>query len=538
LKQQINYTHPTKMYIRTLIILLFSMALFANYSKAQEGYKKFYYDNNVISSEGTLRQGKPDGYWKTYYKSGIIKSEGNRKDFALDSTWKFYDEAGKITSAWNYTAGKRSGEKKNYNTKGQITSIENYKNDAKNGETTLLRPTDGKVLSLIPFIDGKEDGMGLEMDTMGNITSIITYKMGSIAKQERINKTDRKGKQGVWKTFHKDTKATFVVATEATYTNDTLNGFYKEYDKLGSLVKAEKYVNGKLDVNAPEVVKLDIKTEYFPDGRVKSSYAVNKDGKKQGTMREYTDSGTVSNSKIYQDDFLVAEGVLDDKGARQGVWKEYYTNGTLRSKGEYKEGIKFGEWVFYHSNGEIEQKGKYTKKGKPDGLWRWYFANKQLEREETYAKGLSEGEVKEYNENGALILKGQYEEGQETGEWLIDAGDYKETGTYKAGVKEGEWKGVYKSNGQLAFKGTFIDGNANEKHIYYFENGTERMVGKYIMGNKEGNWNYNFSDGSEALVIQYNAGIEMKVDGTRVDKIDMTDGVEKPATKGKGLGLE
>lgn len=520
--------------MRTLFII--TLLLHLTICKGQDGYKKFYYDNNVISSEGTLRQGKPDGYWKTYYKTGKLKSEGNRKEFMLDSTWKFYDEEGKITTALNYLAGKRNGKKLNYNAKAQVTSVENYKNDTKDGETVLMRPADGLVLSIIPFVQGKEDGVGLEMDTMGNITSIITYKMGFIAKQERINKSDVRGKQGLWKTFHKGTN--FVVATEATYTNDTLNGFYKEYDKLGSLVKAEKYVNGKIDINAPEVVKLDIKTEYFADGKVKSSYAVNKDGKKQGTMREYTDSGTVSNSKIYQDDFLVAEGILDDKGARQGVWKEYYTNGVLRSKGEYKESLKVGEWVYYHPNTEIEQKGKYTKKGKPDGTWKWYFENKQLQREETYSKGVNEGDIKEYDQYGAILLKGQYEEGQETGEWLIDAGDYKETGTYKAGVKDGEWKGVYKSNGQLAFKGAFVDGNANDKHIYYFENGTERMAGKYIMGNKEGNWNYNFADGSEALIIQYNAGVEMKVDGIRVDKIDLSDGIEKPATKGRGLGLE
>ena len=39
----------------------------------QENYKAFYYEDGKISSEGILRDGKPDGYWITYFPNGLRK---------------------------------------------------------------------------------------------------------------------------------------------------------------------------------------------------------------------------------------------------------------------------------------------------------------------------------------------------------------------------------------------------------------------------------------------------------------------------------
>ncbi|MBK6965538.1 MAG: hypothetical protein IPH20_16830 [Bacteroidales bacterium] len=61
------------------IVILFSVFLV----KAQEnainpnGYNKFLHPNGKVSSEGMMREGKPDGYWKTFHENGV--SEGRRK---------------------------------------------------------------------------------------------------------------------------------------------------------------------------------------------------------------------------------------------------------------------------------------------------------------------------------------------------------------------------------------------------------------------------------------------------------------------------
>lgn len=501
-------------YIISLTLLCSGLFAFAQQINPN-GYNIFYYDNGVKSSEGSMRDGKPDGYWKTYNKKGILKSEGNRKDFLLDSLWKFYSEEGKLLNEYTYVKGKKTGPKKTYDEKGKLSSEENFENDIKQGHTFFYYP-EGMVSVKTPFKNGKEEGMAYEYDKQGTIITLITYKMGSIARQEKINRTDANNKKtGMWKTFYENGN----IKTEARYENDLLNGYYKEYDPSGSLVKAEKYVNGVKDEKAEELVKLDVNvSEYFPDGRPKVVYT-SKDGVKEGVERYFGDSGKVVNSKIYKMGVLVAEGIYDERGLQQGLWKEYYLNAQLKSQGEYKDGMKIGEWVWYHPNGEMEQKGKFTKKGKPDGLWRWWYDNKQLEREETYVKGKEEGDIVEYFESGKLMTKGQFEEGMETGKWEYDNGDYKEEGNYKNGVKDGLWIGYYDNgNGKKAFEGSFVDGNPHGKHIYWYDNGQVKREGEYIMGNEEGTWKHFNEDGTMALVIVYKDGQEIKIDGVKVDQ--------------------
>src|ERR1700741_1241988 len=101
-----------------IFLFLFSTVLFAQSTQTilPNGFNTFYYDNGEISSEGMLRDGKPDGYWKTYSVNGVIKSEGNRKNFQLDSVWKFYNEKGILAFEFNYKDGKKNGLKKTFDT--------------------------------------------------------------------------------------------------------------------------------------------------------------------------------------------------------------------------------------------------------------------------------------------------------------------------------------------------------------------------------------------------------------------------------------
>ena len=79
---------------KILVVFYACLCLFTVKLTAQDEHKVFYYPNGNVSSEGTLRNGKPDGYWKTYFENGQLKSEGNRVDFMLDGQWNFYSEEG------------------------------------------------------------------------------------------------------------------------------------------------------------------------------------------------------------------------------------------------------------------------------------------------------------------------------------------------------------------------------------------------------------------------------------------------------------
>ncbi len=92
----IHRKHITLLAFSVLILLSSIQLGVGQNSTSEDGYKIFTYPDGKISSEGYIKNGKPDGYWKSYFENGKIKSEGNRKDFELDSCWKFYNEDGTL----------------------------------------------------------------------------------------------------------------------------------------------------------------------------------------------------------------------------------------------------------------------------------------------------------------------------------------------------------------------------------------------------------------------------------------------------------
>src|SRR5689334_7889236 len=87
-----------KIIFACLLAYVFVYDSYAQNEVRQNGHNVFYFPNGKISSEGEMKEGKPDGFWKSYYESGQLKSEGNRVNFKLDGIWKLYNEKGVLTS--------------------------------------------------------------------------------------------------------------------------------------------------------------------------------------------------------------------------------------------------------------------------------------------------------------------------------------------------------------------------------------------------------------------------------------------------------
>lgn len=493
-----------------IFFLFISISCFAQ-DENFSGYKKFFFPNGIVSSEGNLNQGKPDGYWKTYYETGKLKSEGNRENFQLEGLWKFYNEKGNISVEFNYKEGKKSGIKRVYDAEdGRIISEENFSNDVREGLSVYFK--EGIKFKEVPFVNGKEEGIGREFDKTGLIQTITTYKKGFINREEKINRTDKFGKkQGIWKEFYPDG----AVHKEMKYQDDLLNGYYKEFAKDGNLILAQKYIEGVLQKNVAELVKLDVKNTYHPNGRIKTSGTSNK-GVPEGITRKYDTNGVITGSELYKDGYLVGEGIYDEKGYKQGKWKEYYNTGQLRGEGEYLNDRRLGEWIYYYQNGKIEQKGSFTKDGKPTGDWRWYYESGNTLREESFIRGLPEGMMIEYSDSGSVITKGLFTEGLKEGPWFLIDGDEKEEGEYRNGEKEGLWKVYYTGSGKVVAQGVYITGLENGKFSYYHYNGRLREEGNYIMGVKDGTWRRYDTEGVLLSVFQYENGLEVKIDGVKV----------------------
>ena len=185
-----------------LIMLVFIPALLIAQQNVQlqDGYQQFRYPNGNISSEGYIRNGKPDGYWKSYYVTGVLKSEGRRTSFLLDSLWVFYDQAGDTTEKISYLLGKRNGYSLKYKKDPvygiYVFSSELYAGDRKEGLARIFFP-DGNIKQTIPYSDSRKDGLSREYNPDGKIITLLEYNNDFLISRERINFTDASGmKQG------------------------------------------------------------------------------------------------------------------------------------------------------------------------------------------------------------------------------------------------------------------------------------------------------------------------------------------------------
>jgi antitoxin component YwqK of YwqJK toxin-antitoxin module len=498
------------------IACLFTVQVVAQTTK--DGYTKFNYANGKVSSEGTIRQGKPDGYWKSYYEDGKIKSEGNRKDFMLDSTWKFYNENGLMYLSYTYKASKKYGIKSTYtpdpkdSSKGILASTENYVNDTLQGNGYYYK--DGKLHQIIPYLDGLAQGRSLQFSPDSLITEIITYKGGFIKKIEKINQYNTQGhKEGLWQTFY----ANMAVKWEGTYEDGKREGYFKTYNEEGSLLTIDKYINDVLQSNAPELAKLEIKTQYNSNGTVQETGPY-KNGLPYGAHRIYDTNGVEQKAEVYDSGRVVAEGILDESSLEEGYWKEFHPNGAVKSEGKYVHGVRVGEWKFYYQNSNKFEIGKYNDKGKPIGHWMWYYEDGKTLRESNFHDGLQDGDFVEYSDSGGVITQGQYLDGLKEGTWTYKNGNYKSIGKYVDDMQDSVWREFYISSGRLRFTGAYTQGRPDGKHLWFYPNGRKELEGQYSQGLMEDKWKYyNELDGTIFLTITYKDDVELRYDQTKVE---------------------
>lgn len=478
------------------------LAIFAQNSPDSMNFCTFYYPNGTKSSEGYLRNGKPDGYWKSYNEQGILVSEGNRKNFLLDSLWIFYNNKGERTLEMHYRAGKLYGDKIQYVDNEYI--VEKWHSDS------LLSPIEayyhnGKIKRYTPIIEGVPHGMEKHYDTTGKIIQIVQYYRGVMTKREQINRTDNFGfKQGNWKFFWDNGN----LSQEGYFVNDKKHGFFKYYDESGQFVSVEKWENNILVEDAQETKKLEVKKAYHNNGQLSITATYYK-GVPEGIRREYDTSGNIIKGYVYHKGFIQYEGITDLKGLRQGEWKEYYETGELRAKGNYKNSNPIGKWNFYFKDKTIEISGSYNHKGKKDGEWIWYYPNGEILLVENWINGLLEGSYVEYDTDGEILAQGEYLDGVEEGEWFYRNQQTIERGKYYEGMRIGTWK-TWFPNGKLAYEIEYDQDLYHGKFMAYWENGYKRISGKYEMGTQVGIWEKYDEDGNVHLTTIYKNGKEVQ----------------------------
>jgi len=502
--------------MKTKIFLFISVCLtlsvFSQQDSADFKFVQFFYADGKISSEGYLRENKPDGFWKTYHENGLLKSEGNRKDFLLDGIWKFYDLEGKLTLEISYLNNIKNGKRVTYLEDEYI--VETFVNDIKQGYTYHYFPDHRKKKEIL-FVDGLEEGMMKEYDEEGIVITLYQYRKGFIVSREIINRYNTlKNKHGLWMEFYE----TGELKRTEEWRNGILNGFVKEFEKNGNLKSIEKFVNGEVQIQAEELKQYDIRYDYYADGKIKIMGSYHND-LPDGVRREYDESGKIIRGYIFREGFMVAEGIIDEKGLKQGPFIEYHENGRVKAEGRYRDSKPVGPWKYYYLDGILEQEGTFDSRGRQIEEWIWYYQTGSVWRKENYIEGLLEGEYEEYDISSKLIVKGQYFDGEETGKWFWEIGDVREDGNYVEGQYSGNWKITDLETGKIIFEGKYLDGYPNGKHSQFWPNGQKRREGHYVMGKREGEWIYYDLEGRIMLKISYKNGIEQRYDNVVIQPI-------------------
>lgn len=498
------------------ILLILPAALSAQKEdEIKDGYTTFKYPNGNISSEGFIRNGKPDGYWKSYYVTGILKSEGKRRSYLLDSIWVFYDQAGDTTEKISYLLGKRNGYYLKYQKDPiyglYLYSRELFAGDKKEGMAFIYYP-EGRIKQTIPYFNGKKDGLSKEYNREGKIITLLEYNNDYLISRQRINSTDASGmKQGEWLEFYPDGN----IKNERNYRNDLLHGYYKEYNDKGRLTLTLLYDDGKITgTDVENGNDIEVVSKYNDEGKLIFAGPYKNDIP-VGIHREYNPDGSVKSATIYNDNgVLISTGIVDEEGNRNGYWKDYSPEGVVVAEGNYSDNRRTGTWKFYSATGKLEQAGSYTG-GRIDGAWRWYYPEGELLREEEYYQGKRDGNYTEYSREGEIIAQGIYTDGERNGEWKYKTGDNIESGSYLLGLRDGLWKAFYPDN-KLRFKGKYNQGNPDGSHIYYYENGRIREERYYRNGLKEKTWKKYNETGEVILSVTYDDDVETNINGVSI----------------------
>jgi len=419
-------------YVLTIFILgLWHFQLSAQVEEKANGFVQIFYPNDQVSSEGMMRDGKPDGYWRTYYVTGIIKSEGKRTNFLLDSIWNFYNQSGELTEQISYKLGEKSGFTNKYiydnpQNPGQATLIssELYVNGRKEGSSLYYHPT-GELKMIVFYKNGKKQGLSREFSKDSTLLTVVQYKDNYIIDRERVNRTDEEGnKQGTFREYYENGR----IKKEEHYLDNQLHGYYREFDGKGDLVMALRYERGTIVEEIDEDMKelLDMKSTYDHEGRLIFTGGY-KEGIPVGIHRFFDTAGVVENAYLYNElGQKVSEGIIDVQGNRKGEWTDFYPTGEVQAKGSYLNNQRSGPWTFFFKKGAIEQKGRFER-DRFMGIWNWYYPNGNKWREESYFNGREDGMFVEYDHGGNILTKGDYIGGEKEGEWIYQVGDHVES---------------------------------------------------------------------------------------------------------------
>ncbi|MFH1005633.1 MAG: toxin-antitoxin system YwqK family antitoxin [Bacteroidota bacterium] len=194
-----------------------------NYKNGKkDGLEKNYFPNGKLSEEKTWKDSIQHGQWKQYYDDGTIKSFGTYNNGFLEGEVKYYFPGNIISVEGHFQHSVKHGKWTYYNRDGNIIiNIENYNTGLLEGEFAEWYEKDGKPKSKGQFKKGREDGKWITWFANRNVQIEIEYKLGDY--------------HGSFVEYYENGKK----KTEGNYFFGNKTGKWIEWNEDGMIVKEE-----------------------------------------------------------------------------------------------------------------------------------------------------------------------------------------------------------------------------------------------------------------------------------------------------------
>ncbi|MGB0887303.1 MAG: toxin-antitoxin system YwqK family antitoxin [Vicingaceae bacterium] len=213
---------------------------------------------------------------------------------------------------------------------------------------------------------------------------VVIFMLFSLAVfGQEENKTNAKGKQGVWKRYHKNGMLRYV----GNFKDDKPVGEFKYYYDTGNI---QRKITHKKDTSYSITFynegghqstgryinqKKDSTWFYYDlDGyKIASDFYIK--GLKNRISYAYYQSGKIAEEKAFFNDF------------ENGKWIKYYENGKIKMEATHENGSLEGKVLFYSITGKRYVRGFYFHSTR-DKVWLYFEADgNTIKKKEEYDKG-------------------------------------------------------------------------------------------------------------------------------------------------------
>ncbi|MBQ7489662.1 MAG: toxin-antitoxin system YwqK family antitoxin [Bacteroidales bacterium] len=184
------------------------------------------------------------------------------------------------------------------------------------------------------------------------------------------------------------------------------------------------------------------KTEYYPDGTVKSVIHY-KGGKENGLMTYYRSDGGKALEVMMKD------------GKKDGKLTRWYLNGAIEDISYYKNDSLHGPQSLYDMQGHPTLYIEYSN-GKKNGAYRSWHQNEMVKEEGGFKDDLYDGDWEYYDNRGVLVGEAHFSAGAGEQTAYDSFGNLLRVTTYSRNLKNGAEK-YYNGAGEVVKTITYKD---------------------------------------------------------------------------------